>query len=50
MDLPKLWFREIRLSLREDKKLSKYGIIGKICLTVLREMPAIAHRMKIKIL
>ena len=36
MDLPKLWFREIRPSLGEDKKLSKYGIIGKICLTGLR--------------
>ena len=49
MDLPKLWFREIRPSLGEDKKLFKYGIIGKICLTSLREMPAIAHRMMIKI-
>ena len=39
MDLLKLWFREIRPSLGEDKKLSKYGIIGKIFLTGLREMP-----------
>ena len=50
MDLPKMWFREIRPSLGEDQKLSKYGIIGKICITNLREMPAIAHRMTIKIL
>ena len=50
MDLPKLWFREIRPSLGEDQKLSKYGIIGKICLTGLREMPSIANRMMIKIL
>ena len=45
----KMWFREIRPSLGEDKKLSKYGIIGKICITGLREMLAIAHRMIIKI-
>ena len=50
MDLPKLWFREIRPSLGEDKKLYKYGIIGKIFLTGLREIPAISHRMMIKIL
>ena len=50
MDLPKLWFREIRPSLGEDQKLSKYGIIGKICLTGLREMPATAHGLMIKIL
>ena len=49
MDLPQLWFREIRPSLGEDKKLSKYGIIGKICLTSLMEMPVIAHRLMIKI-
>ena len=49
MDLPKLWFREITPSLGEDQKLSKYGIIGKICLTGLREMPTIAHRLMIKI-
>ena len=49
MDLPKLWFREIRPSLGEDQKISKYGIIGKICLTSLREMLATSHRMKIKI-
>ena len=42
--------REIRPNLGEDKKLSKYGIIGKICLTGLREMPTIAHMMMIKIL
>ena len=50
MDLPKLWFREIRLSLGEDQKLSKYGIISKICLTGLREIPDTAHTMMIKIL
>ena len=50
MYLTKLWFREIRPSLGEDEKLSKYGIIGKIGLTGLREMPATAHRMMIKIL
>ena len=50
MDLPKLWFREIRPSLGEDKKLSKYGIIGLIYLTGLREMPATTHRLIIKIL
>ena len=49
MDLPKLWFREIRPSLGEDEKLSKYGIIGKIFLSDLREMAATAHRMMIKI-
>ena len=49
MDLSKLWFREIRPSLGEDKKMTKYGIIGKIYLTSLREMPTIAHRMIIKI-
>ena len=49
MDLQKNWFREIRPSLGEDQKLSKYGIIGKICITGLREMPTIAHRMMIKI-
>ena len=49
MDLPKMWFMETRPSLGEDQKLSKYGIIGKICITGLREMPAIAHRMMIKI-
>ena len=49
MDLPKLWFREIRPSLGEDKKLFKYGIIGKIGLTGLREMSYKAHRMIIKI-
>ena len=48
MDLPKLWFREIRPSLGEDQKLSKYGIIGKICLTDFREMPATIHMMMIK--
>ena len=48
--LQKLLFREIRPRLGEDKKLSKYGIIGKIFLTSLREMPATAHRMMIKIL
>ena len=50
MDPPKLWFREIRPSLGEDQKLSKYGIIGKICLTGLREIPVTSHRMMIKIL
>ena len=49
MDLQKMWFREIRPSLGEDKKMSKYGIIGKICITGLREMPTIPHRMMIKI-
>ena len=49
MDLSQLWFREIRPSLGEDKKLSKYGIIGKICLNGLREMLSMAHRMMIKI-
>ena len=49
MDLPQLWFREIRPSLREDQKLSKYGIIGKIFLTCLREMSTTTHRMMIKI-
>ena len=29
MDLPKLWFREIRPSLGEDKKLSKYELLVK---------------------
>ena len=48
MDLPKLWVREIRPSLGEDQNLSKYGIIGKICLTGLGEMTAINHRMTIK--
>ena len=41
--------REIIPSIGEDKKLTKYGIIGKICLTGLREMPSIGHRMMIKI-
>ena len=50
MGLPQLWFREIRPSIGEDKNLTKYGIIGKICLTGLREMLATAHRMMIKIL
>ena len=45
-----MWFREIRPSLGVDKKLFKYGIIGKICITGLREIPATAHRMMIKIL
>ena len=45
MDFPQLWFREIRPSLGEDKKLPKYGIIGKICITGFREIPATAHRM-----
>ena len=49
MDLPKLWFMEIRPSLGEDKKLSKYGIIGKICVSGLREMLTIAHRIMRKI-
>ena len=49
MDLPKLWFREIRPSLGEDQELSKYGIISKILLTGLREIPTTAHRMMIKI-
>ena len=49
MDLPQLWFREIRPSLGEDQKLSKYGIIGKIYLTGLRQMHAIANWMMIKI-
>ena len=49
MDLPKPWFREIRPTLGEDKKLSKYGIIGNIFLIVLREILSIAHRMMIKI-
>ena len=48
MDLPKLWFRKIIPSLGEDKKLSKYGIIGKICLTGLRKIPTTSHRMMIK--
>ena len=48
--LQKLLFREIIPSLGEDKKLSKYEIISKICLTSLREMPTIAQRMMIKIL
>ena len=46
----KMWFREIRPSQGEDKKLSKYGIIGKICITGLREMPTTAHRMMTKVL
>ena len=29
MDLPKLWLREIRPSLGEDKKLSKYELLVK---------------------
>ena len=45
-----MWFREIRPSLGEDKKLSKYGIIGKIYITDLREMLVIAHRMIVKLL
>ena len=45
MDLPKLWFREIRPSLGEDKKLSKYEIICKLCLASLREIPSTTHRM-----
>ena len=49
MDLPKLWLRGIRPSLGEYQKLSKYGIIGKICLTGLGEMPTTSHRMMIKI-
>ena len=40
-----MWFREIRPSLGEDQKLSKYGIIGKIC-TGLREMIHIYAGMK----
>jgi len=44
-----MWFRKIRPSLGEDKKLSKYEIIGKICITGLREMPTTTHRMMIKI-
>ena len=48
--LQKLLFRGIRPRLGEDKKLSKYGIIGKICLAGLRKMSAIAHRVMIKIL
>ena len=44
-----MWFREIRPSLGEDKEFSKYGIIGKICITGIREIPATAHRMMIKI-
>ena len=48
--MQKLLFREIRPSLGEDQKLYKYGIIGKICLTGLREIPATSHRMMIKIL
>ena len=50
MDLPQLWFWEIRPRLGEDKKMSKYGIIGKIYLTGLREIPATTHRMMVKIL
>ena len=50
MDLPQLGFREIRPSIGKDKKFSKYGIIGKICIGGVREMPATAHRMMIKIL
>ena len=50
MDLPKLWFREIRPSLGEYKKLPKYGIIGKIFLTRLSEILTTTHRMTIKIL
>ena len=49
MDLPQLWFREIRPSLGEDQKLSKYGFIGKIYLTGLMEMSATPHRVMIKI-
>ena len=49
-NMKKLWFREIRPRLGEDKKLSTYGIIGKICLTGLREMPTTTHSMMIKIL
>ena len=48
MDLPKRWFREIRPSLGEDQKLSKYGIVGKIFLNGLREIPATSHRIMIK--
>ena len=48
-NMQKVWFREIRPSLGEDQKLTKYGIIGKICLTGLREMPTTAHMMMIKI-
>ena len=29
MDLPKMWFREIRPNLGEDKKLSKYKLLVK---------------------
>ena len=50
MDLPKLWFREIRPRLGEYQKLSKYGIIGKIHLTGLKKMPATTHGIAIKIL
>ena len=49
MGLPKMWFREIRPSIGEDKILSKYEIIGKICLTGLREMHVTTHWMMIKI-
>ena len=48
MGLPQLWFREIRTSIGEDKNLTKYGIIGKIFLTGLREMHATMHWMMIK--
>ena len=48
MGLPQLWIREIRQSIGEDKKISKYGIIGKIYLTSLMEMNATAHWMMIK--
>ena len=50
MDLPKLWFREIRPGLGEDQIFSKYGIIGKIFLTSLKEMPNTTHRMMMKTL
>ena len=49
-NMKKLRFREIRLILGEDKKLSKYGIIDKVSLNSHREMPATTHRMMIKIL
>ena len=46
----KMLFREIRPRIGDDKKESKYGIIGKIFLIGIREIPATTHRIMIKIL
>ena len=44
-----MWFREFRPTLGEDQKLFKYGNIGKIYITGLREILVIAHRMMVKL-